>query len=170
MLCGWKVAFLKSGHICTFEMYIWNSYVATFSYVHTKLHVYIRNSYVHMNCVYVHMQLSQSRGESERDKARSAFHICTWWLTATKKTQHTCNEPMIRWYHRWSLSSACYQDLRDARLERDDGGRRVVLPATFMVDHDNMHERQQDTVSYVRLHRHSDIIFTATTIPNWVQR
>ena len=69
-----------------------------------------------------------------------------------------------------SLSSDCYQDLRDALLERDDGSRRVVLPATFTVDHDYMHEHHQDTVSYVRLHGHSDIVFTATTNPNWVQR
>ena len=32
-----------------------------------------------------------------------------------------------------------------------------------------MHERQQDTVSYVRLYGHPDLFITATTNPNWTE-
>ena len=39
----------------------------------------------------------------------------------------------------------------------------------LLMDHDNMHERQQDAMSYVRLYGHPDLFITVTINPNWVE-
>ena len=69
----------------------------------------------------------------------------------------------IEWREQTALRADCYQDLRDAILDRDGDpnnvGRRIILPSTFTGGPRYMHERQQDAMSYVRKygHCHDDI-------------
>ena len=50
-----------------------------------------------------------------------------------------------------ALRADCYQDLRDAILDRDGDpnnvGHRIILPSTFTGGPRYMHERQQDAMS-----------------------
>ena len=70
-----------------------------------------------------------------------------------------------------TLRADCYQDLRDAILDRDGDpnnvGRRIILPSTFTGGPRYMHERQQDAMSYVRKYGHPDLFITTTTNPSW---
>ena len=70
-----------------------------------------------------------------------------------------------------ALHADCYQDLQDAILDGDGDpsnvGRRIILPSTFTGGPHYMHERQQDSMSYVRRYGHPDLFITITCNPNW---
>jgi len=46
-------------------------------------------------------------------------------------------------------------------------GRITILPLTFTGGPSYMHERQQDTMAYVRKYGHPDLFITMTCNPNW---
>ena len=69
-----------------------------------------------------------------------------------------------------SLRADCHPDFQDVILDGDrdssNVGRRIVLPSTFTGGPRDMHERRQDTMTYVRKYGHPDLFITTTTNPN----
>ena len=46
-------------------------------------------------------------------------------------------------------------------------GQRVILPSSFTGGPRNMHERQQDSITYVRPYGRPHLFITTTTNPKW---
>ena len=70
-----------------------------------------------------------------------------------------------------ALRADSYQNFRDSLLAGDcdarNIGQRVILPSSFTGGPRYMHERQHDSITYVRSYGRPHLFITTTTNPKW---
>ncbi|XP_071941100.1 uncharacterized protein [Antedon mediterranea] len=70
-----------------------------------------------------------------------------------------------------SLRADSYQNFRDSILAEDSDprtvGQRIILPSSYTGGPRYMHERQQDSITYIRAYGRPSLFITTTTNPKW---